>query len=397
VTARTSVGYGAATLAAVAVALAVAAARHAHPAEVSPVAPAGGWNTVWVAALVAGFVAYCVGVVAVWPLRGTVVAAFAVAVVIQALPLAGPVILSKDLYNYWDEARIVTAHHASPYAKTPSAFPQDPALPYVSEEWRGTLAPYGPTWEALALPPAAVATTARDAATAYRVLTLAGGAVLLALLAYATRSAAGVALVGWNPLLALQFGGGGHNDTWLMALVVAAVVAARRAGGGVAWALAGAFKPVPLVLFPLDLAADRARRPRRFWIGLVLASVVVVGASAAAWGFGWIRASLVGVHGASPLGGVHWLMQAGLSHRDAVVAGGLVFVCIYAALIVGAWRTGRARLAAAATALCLTTSLLRPWYAMWPLALAGLELDELATVAAIALSAYLLFADAVSL
>jgi hypothetical protein len=151
------------------------------------------------------------------------------------------------------------------------------------------------------------------------------------------------------------------------------------------------------VLFPLDLAADRARRPARFWAGLAIAAVVVVGVSAAVWGVGWIRASLVGVHGASPLGGVHWLTQLGLRHRYAVLAGGVVFAAVYAVLLVHAWRRGRARLSLAATALCLTTSLLRPWYAIWPLALAAAEADALAGAAAVVLSAYLLFGDAVHL
>jgi hypothetical protein len=73
-----------------------------------------------------------------------------------------------------------------------------------------------------------------------------------------------------------------------------------------------------------------------------------------------------------------------------------VFAAVYLALLRSAWRSGRARLSLAATALCLTSSLLRPWYALWPLALAAIEEDEPAAFVAIALSAYLLFADAVS-
>jgi hypothetical protein len=126
-------------------------------------------------------------------------------------------------------------------------------------------------------------------------------------------------------------------------------------------------------------------------------AVAIVAGSAAAWGTGWFRTALVGVHGASPLGGVHWLTDLGLSHHDAVAVGGIVFAAVYALLLLRAWRTGRAGLALAATALCLTTSLLRPWYAIWPLALAALEEDALGAVAAVALSAYLLLGDAVSL
>jgi hypothetical protein len=89
-------------------------------------------------------------------------------------------------------------------------------------------------------------------------------------------------------------------------------------------------------------------------------------------------------------------MQLGVRYRYAVVTGALAFAVIYLGLLRSAWRTGRARLSLAATALCLTSSLLRPWYALWPLALAAVEEDELAALAALALSAYVLFADAIS-
>ena len=109
-----------------------------------------------------------------------------------------------------------------------------------------------------------------------------------------------------------------------------------------------------------------------------------------------VEATVAGAHQSSTLGGVHWLTHLGLRHRYAVATGGLVFAAVYLALLRSAWRSGRARLSLAATALCLTSSLLRPWYALWPLALAAIEEDEPAAFAAIALSAYLLFADAVS-
>ena len=259
-------------------------------------------------------------------------------------------------------------------------------------------APYGPTWEVLAFAPAAAAgASARHAVTGYKLLSLLGVLVTLGIVAFATRNAAAVALLGWNPLVALHFAGGGHNDGWLVALLCLGVISRQRTRGGAAWALASAFKPVGLILLPLDLAASRLRRSARFWIGLVATGAVVLVGSSAVWGVGWIRASLVGVHGASPLGGVHLLVAAGLRHRSAVAIGGVAFAVVYSALLVSAWRNGRARLSLAASALCLTTSLLRPWYGLWALALAALEDDAVAAVAAFALSGYLLFGDAVRL
>lgn len=371
------------------------AARHAAPAEVSPVVPRGDWNRVWVAGIVVGLAVYAISLVVV---RRGLAAALLVAAAVQLVPLAAPLLLSKDAYLYWGEARVVLAHHASPYRSTPSDFPSDPSTPYVSEEWRNDPAPYGPTWETLALAPGAAAGTShRHAAFAYKLFSALGVLAVLGLVAWRTRSASAVALLGWNPLVALHFGGGGHSDGWLMALVLVGIAGASLARGGAAWSFAAAFKPVPLVLLPLDLAADRLRRPVRFWLGLVATGAAVLVVSGAVWGLGWVRASLVGVHGASPFGGVHWLTEAGLTHHDAVAVAGLVFVVVYCALLVHAWRSGIRHLALAATALCLTTSLLRPWYAIWPLAVAALEEDALGAAAAAGLSAYLLLGDALSL
>ena len=376
------------------VVLATAAARHAHPAEVSPVVPNGHWNTVWLAALVVGLAAYAVGCVGAWRARSSArLPVLALAIAIQVVPLAAPLLLSKDVYLYWADARVVTAHHDSPYRHPPADFPRDIALPYASEQWRDEPSPYGPTWQALTLLPAAVVSTPKHAVTAYKLLSVAGVLATLLLVARVTTGIAPLALLGWNPLIALHFAGGGHSDGWLVFLICLAVVAGRRATGGGAWALAAAFKPPPLALAPLDLAASRFRRPARFWLGAA-AGVVVVAILSAVWGFGWIKASLVGIHGTAPLGGVHWLTEAGLSHRAAVVVAFLVFVVMYVALFISAWRSGRARLSLAALALCLTSSLLRPWYAIWPVALAALEVDSVAAVAAIAFSAYLVLADA---
>ncbi len=237
--------------------------------------------------------------------------------------------------------------------------------------------------------------SARTATIAYRVLAVLGVLAAVAVVARRTRNAAAVALLGWSPVVALHYGGGGHGDAWMTALLVFAVAAPALSSGGAAWSVAAAFKPIAVILLPLHLVARRFRAPRRWWIGLIGAALVVAVASTALFGLHWIGAATAGAHESSPLGGVHVLGQLGLRHRYAVVIGGLVFVAVYLVLLRSAWRTGRARLSLAATALCLTSSLLRPWYVLWPLALAAVEVDELAAVAAIALSGYVLFADAV--
>jgi hypothetical protein len=181
----------------------------------------------------------------------------------------------------------------------------------------------------------------------------------------------------------------------MVVALVLAVATRCTPAAGVAWTVGSGFKGVPAILLPLELARTRFRLPLRFWVALVGSGLAFVVVATALFGTGWVSASAVGAHTASPIGGVHFLVERGLRHRYAVVICGLVFVAIYAALFRHAWTTGRARLALAAVALCLLSSLLRPWYALWPVALAAIEADGPGEFAAYALSAYVLFTDAV--
>lgn len=202
---------------------------------------------------------------------------------------------------------------------------------------------------------------------------------------------------GWNPLLALHFGGGGHSDAWIAVGLVLAVAYRNTATGGAAWSLASSIKGVPALLLPLELARAHGHLSRRFWVSLAGAGLAIVVAATAIFGPRWATASLIGAHGTSPIGGVHFLTEAGLRHRYAVLIGAAVFVSIYAILLREAWQHQRARLSLAASALCMCSSLLRPWYAIWPVALAAVEEDGLAEAVAFGLSVYVVFADAIPL
>ena len=394
-TSRARAAVAAGTCLAALTVLAVIAARHASPSEVSPVVPRDDWNGVWVASIVGSFVLYGVGAYLAWTGAMRLRVAVIVAVIVQAVPLGAPLLLSKDAYLYWGEERVFAVHHANPYVATPSQFPNDPSTQWVSESWRATPTPYGPAWAIAAAAPAA--TSSRLVAElAYRAIALVALLGCLLVIARRTRNAAAVAFLGWSPLLALHYAGGGHSDALMMLFTVGAIALGTSSlGGGALWPVASAFKPFPPVLVPLELARRRLAAGSRWWVGLIGGAIAVVAVSTGLFGTHWIRQALTGAHQSSPLGGVHWLMQAGLTHHAAVAVCGLIFVALYAVLLRSAWRTGRARLSLAATALCLTSSLLRPWYALWPVALAALEEDALAAVAAFALSGYLLFGDAV--
>lgn len=375
--------------------LAVVAARHAAPSEVSPVVPRGEWNDVWIVSLVASFALYGVGAFLAWTGAVRLRLAVIVAIVVQAAPLCAPLLLSKDAYAYWGQERVFAVHHANPYVASPAQYPSDPATAWVSESWRSASTPYGPAWIVAAAPVAA--TSSRLAAElAYRAIALVALLGCLLVIARRTQSAAAVAFLGWSPLLALHYAGAGHGDAVMMLATVGAIaLGATSLAGGALWPVASAFKPVPAVLVPLELARRRLEMGRRWWVGLVGGTVAVLALATALFGTRWIHAAATGAHQSSTLGGVHWLTEAGLTHRVAVVVAALVFLVVYLVLLRSAWRTGRTRFSLAATALCLLSSLLRPWYALWPVALAAVEEDALAAVAAFALSAYLLFGDAV--
>ena len=253
-------------------AAAVLAARHASPAEVSPVLPAHEpWRAFWTWGVTAAFGLYAAGA---WLARKRALSlrvAVITAVVVQALPLAGPLLLSKDVYLYWSEARIAIVHHANPYRAVPDDYPADPA----HATGLGDLAPrdgalrtrLGGARHTSGARPRNPRPTARSSATGCSRSSACSPPTLV--VARRTRNAAAVALLGWSPLIALHYAGGGHSDAWMIALLVLGVAAPTAAAGGLAWPLASAFKVVPAVLLPLEVAARRLREPRRWWLALI--------------------------------------------------------------------------------------------------------------------------------
>ena len=104
-------------------------------------------------------------------------------------------------------------------------FPDNPALPLHGQRWRDTTTVYGPAFT-IASEPLAVVAGDSDAVAAWTYKVLAAAAALgAALLAgrLARRKAFAIALVGWNPILAVHLAGGGHNDAWVGALILAAL------------------------------------------------------------------------------------------------------------------------------------------------------------------------------
>ena len=364
------------------------------------------WAWLYLGALIAAFAAYLAGLGLLSRAGGIARrnAVVALACALQLLPLAGPVLLSTDVYTYWDYARISTEHGGNPYVDVPSDYPDDVAYPLMGSYWYDTSSVYGPGFTLASEPHAlAVGESAEAASWTYRVLAAAAMVALVLLAArLSTRPAFAAAFVGWNPLLAVHFAGGGHNDAWMMAFVLAALAfaaAGRTALAGVSWALAIAIKWVPLLFLPLRLLEARRTGRRIDHRGLALGLGVVVAIATWRYGLSWLGA--VGplasnlaedrARYAIPIR----VASIGLPEAGVAAAFAVAFLAAYAWLLREAWR-GRARLALTAGLLLVCTSWLVPWYAVWAVPLAAVEEDRTARVLALALSAYLL-RDAVPL
>lgn len=357
-----------------------------------------GGAPLFLALLVAAFVAYLVGV---WLLRRGAVTSLVVVLVlaagIQLAPLGAPLLLSTDAWTYWEYGWIAN-HGDDPYAVAPERLPDNPAFTHAGADWRDTTSVYGPAFTLASQPVAAAAGGSAAAAAwlfkALAALAIVGTTLLVARLAPAPVYAA--AFVGWNPVLAVHLAGGGHNDAWVAAAVVGALAlgaAGRRGLAGAVWALAVLIKWVPAVFVLLGVIAARSRRDWRGAAGFVGTAVAVGLAATLAFGPDWLTAfgplaANAGTETSFAL--PNRLEQAGLPGWAAVGLGVTVFTCGLAWLAWDAYRHRRARLAPAAVLLLVTTPWLAAWYTAWAVPLAALEDDDRTRLAALALCAYLL-------
>src|SRR5262249_22863748 len=162
---------------------------------------------------------------------------------IQLGPLTAPLILSKDVYAYWANARVITVHGHNPYRMPPARFPGDPALRYAAPNWIQRAPPYGPAWEAVGTLPALAAGSSADRAhLGYRALAVFAILASVAVLAVRTRRASAVVMLGWSPLVALHYAGGGHNDAWMVVFLMLALTLRSRSASGTAWVIGSAVK-----------------------------------------------------------------------------------------------------------------------------------------------------------
>ncbi len=358
------------------------------------------WSWVFLGLLAAAFATYAWAVLAAARGRIPVRVAVGLAVAIQLVPLAAPLLLSTDAWTYWDYARVAVVHGGNPYVDVPAAFPLDPAFAHMGASWRETTSVYGPAFTLVSEPLALVSGGSHAVAAwlykALAALGMVGAAVLAARLS--RRPALAAVVVGWSPLLAIHAAGAGHNDAWVGALLLAALAAGasrRPLVAGAGWAVVALVKWVPLVLLPLRLLAVRGSPSavrRRAAAGFLAAAALIAGL--ALWRYGWHWLGAFGplarnADNETRFSITHRLGQLGVPHRLALALPLVALVAAAVPLVRGAVR-GRARLGLASLLLLLCSPLLAPWYLLWATPLAAAEDDGPAIVLALVLGAYLL-------
>jgi Glycosyltransferase family 87 len=361
--------------------------------------PEGDTAYAWafLAALIAAFALYVLALLALARCGSSLRFVATLAVAIQIVPLAAPLLLSTDAWTYWSYGRIATVHDANPYRDPPADFPNDPSFPFVGADWRDTTTVYGPAFTLASEPLALAVGESEDAAAwIYKAL---GALAVLAAVGLATRlsprPAFACAFAGWNPVLAVHFAGGGHNDAWMAALVVGALALAasgRRTLAGAAWATAVLVKWVPLVLLPLRMLEARRTGRQVDWRGFVAAAAVLLALATVRYGLGWLEAFGPLARNANQETSYalpHRLQDLGVPRAAALAIFGAGLVIAFAYLAREALR-GRARLALAACALMLAAPWLVVWYVVWAVPLAAAEDDPAAQLVSLALCLYLL-------
>lgn len=391
-------------LAAGAVALLVAACVACAWIEGAPLVPAdagraggGTLGPVFLALLAAAFAAYLGALLFVRRRPPALRAALAAAVVIQLVPLAGPLLLSTDAWTYWEYGRIAAVNDGNPYSDVPSDFPDDPSYAYAGAAWRDTTSVYGPAFT-LVSEGVAVVSGSSAAAAAWIFKTIAALGVLACVLLAARLARErpyAAALVGWNPLFAVHFAGGGHNDALMAALVLGALAlagAGRRGLAAAAWVGAVLVKWVPLLFFALRVLEARATGRRVSHRGFAVATILVAGLASWRYGLDWLRAFgplARNAEGQTSYALSHRVEQLGAPHAVALALAAIALAAGLAWLAREAWR-GRPHLGLSACLLLATTPWLAPWYAIWALPLAAVEGDRRAQLVALGFCAYLL-------
>lgn len=345
-----------------------------------------------IAAMGLMFVSYAVVVAASTRLSARAV--LIAVVVLHALVLLAPPLISTDVFSYQAYARMGALYAYNPYLNGPHGIFYDHVFPYIGAKWSYIPSVYGPVFTAFSylLASLSIATSV----FAYKSIAALASLALVAVVWRCARlrgidPVRATALVGLNPLLALYCVGGGHNDL-LMLLAVAgsiwALLASRERTGGALTMVAVGVKLTAGLLLPFVFAAGgprRGRSRRDLLLGAGVGLALVAALSFTVFGSGAFH--LLATVRQSQSDGDWKSIPGFISTRlhlttvghiaGYVLAAMFVIVCVW--LVRRVWRgttdwidgAGWATLA-----LLIASSSLLPWYVAWILPLAALAHDR---------------------
>jgi hypothetical protein len=304
------------------------------------------------------------------------------AVILNVAFVLAPPLLSNDIFNYVDVARLFGRYHLDPYVFPPRAVRHDPVFVFV--HWRRAVTDYGPLFTLGARPLGHL--TVAQALWTFKVVAGLASLGCTGLVGWIAdrrgRSAArAVAVFGLNPVVLVWTVGGAHNDLLMMLLVLggtALLLAERPLTAGVALVAATAIKLSGGLVIPF-LVARRAPGRLRLLAGLATGAALVVAVAFSAFPdhtMGMFvqlrRQQALTDMGSIPRGVAFALGWPAVTPQEMRVlhAGAVVVV---AGLLLHVLRGGDPLTAAgwALLAVVATSGYLLPWYLAWPLAFAA--------------------------
>jgi hypothetical protein len=329
--------------------------------------------------------------------------AIALAVVLQLIVFAGPILISTDVFSYIAYARMGVVHGVNPYLHGPQAIVGDPIYHYVGQDWKKVATAYGPLYTLLSYPLAVLGVTGALWGMKLEALVAGAGTLLLTWRCARLRGIdpkLALVAVGVNPLWAIYALGGAHNDlimTLLMMVAVALVLTGER--GSEREAFAGAsvvgatlVKATGIVLLPFMLLARRRLAPL---FGAVVAALACAIAAYVAFGIHGVDivsalnrdAAFVSTD-SFPTEIAHLFGKPGVFPVDHdLLKIGLVLIVVHLM-----WRTWRGYDWVAASgwtllAIAVTSTWLLAWYTLWSLPLAAVSRDRRLLVATLVVQA----------
>lgn len=396
-----------------------------HTMEIVSLKPLGSWSiespaglAIYYASIVAGLMGLYV---AGWrETRSTADQAGARRVVYLGAAAAAIVLvfssslLSKDVFDYVGQGRILSVHRANPFATAATEYPDDPFMKRMG--WPQFTSLYGPGWVSACGIMAWIAGGSVEASVlAFRAfftaVHLLNGFLIGALLrGWGVPSLAGELLYLWNPLVLIQSVGQAHNDAFLMLWVLLGLLFLQRrpragsffdeAFGAVCMTVSILVKYVtaPILLFSLA-ALRRERGGHSGWIRVgalaaIAAAVFAIGYMPYVSGMDLLHFLRPYQHGSyqgsammvldmilkKAMGsGVPALAAEGSVMRvtGALLAGGLAaLTLVLLARIRDLRQVPSASLVVLFTYLLAVTALLRVSYAVWLVALAALPVGK---------------------